>query len=386
MCWTTPTRERVHKGVGDLVGVLGAGQLGRMLALAGLPMGLRFRFLEPTPGACAGQVAEHITGHYEDEAALARFADGASVVTYEFENVPPGAAAFLAERVPVFPPPAALQIAGDRLLEKDFFRSLGIPTPPYRAVDTLSDLLNALTVLGTPSVLKTRRFGYDGKGQSVLHSIEDARAAWDELGGKPLILEGFAHFSRELSIISVRGKDGEVAFYPLVENHHREGILRLSLAPAPELSPEVQAAAESYARRALEAMDYVGVLAIELFEVGGELWANEMAPRVHNSGHWTIEGAETSQFENHLRAILGLPLGYTAPRGYSAMLNLIGELPDTAAVLRTPGAHLHLYGKEPRPGRKIGHITLRADDPTALKRLAAPLAVLSSASIDYHLP
>jgi 5-(carboxyamino)imidazole ribonucleotide synthase len=215
-------------------------------------------------------------------------------------------------------------------------------------------------------VLKTRRFGYDGKGQAVIGSAADAEAAWASLGSKPLILEGFVAFDRELSILAVRARDGEMAFYPLVENHHREGILRLSIAPAPNISNEMQATAEGYARRVMEALDYVGVLATELFQVGGELLANEMAPRVHNSGHWTIEGAETSQFENHLRAITGLPIGSTASRGYSAMLNIIGDFPDLEKVLRLPNTHLHLYGKAPRPGRKIGHVTLRVDDTSAL--------------------
>lgn len=348
------------------VGILGAGQLGRMLALAGYPLGLLPRFLDPSVDACAGQLAEHITGSYDDPDVLERFAEGLDVVTYEFENVPVEAVRLLSGRVPVYPPPGALEVAQDRLAEKRFFRDQGIPTPPFVPVSTREELGKALRTLGTPAVLKTRRFGYDGKGQSVIKSDEEAEAAWMSLGGRPLILEGFVPFDRELSILAVRGLDGGLASYPLVENHHSEGILRLSIAPAPQVSKEMQAGAEAYARRVMEALYYVGVLAVELFQVGGELLANEMAPRVHNSGHWTIEGAETSQFENHLRAILGLPLGSTAPRGFSAMLNIIGDMPDTAEVLRLPGTHLHLYGKAPRPGRKIGHITLRTDDPDAL--------------------
>jgi 5-(carboxyamino)imidazole ribonucleotide synthase len=344
------------------VGVLGAGQLGRMLALAGYPLGLRFRFLDPSADACAGQLAELMVGDYDDLAALERFAEGLDVVTYEFENVPVETARLLSARVAVYPPPAALEVAQDRLAEKSFFLYHGIPTPPFLSVDTREELNKALRTLGTPAVLKTRRFGYDGKGQVVIESGVDIEAAWKGLGGRPLILEGFVPFDRELSVLAVRGRDGKMAFYPLVENHHREGILRLSVAPAPRVTQEMQATAEGYARRVMESLDYAGVLAIELFEVGGELLANEMAPRVHNSGHWTIEGAETSQFENHLRAILGMPLGSTALRGHSAMLNIIGSLPDAAEVLRLPNTHLHLYGKAPRPGRKIGHVTLRADD------------------------
>ena len=337
-----------------------------MLALAGDPLGLRLRFLDPSPDACAGQLAEQIVGDYGDSAMLEPFVEGLDVVTYEFENVPVETVRPLAQRMAVYPPPGALEVAQDRLTEKRFLRDHGIPTPPFLPVNTREELNKALRTLGTPAVLKTRRFGYDGKGQAVIASDADAETAWTALGGRPLIMEGFVPFERELSILAVRGREGKMAFYPLVENHHSEGILRLSIAPAPHIAVETQVEAEGYARQVMEALGYVGVLAIELFEVGGELLANEMAPRVHNSGHWTIEGAETSQFENHLRAILGLPLGSTTPRGYSAMLNIIGELHDTAAVLRLPNTHLHLYGKAPRAGRKIGHITLTADDPDAL--------------------
>jgi 5-(carboxyamino)imidazole ribonucleotide synthase len=335
-----------------------------MLALAGYPLGMRFRFLDPAPDSPAGHLAEHIAAPYDDRAALERFAAGLDVVTYEFENVPDEAARYLSARLPVYPPPAALSVSQDRLTEKTFFREHGIPTPDFVPVNKLDDLRAGLERVGAPAVLKTRRFGYDGKGQAVVRSAGGAADAWEVLGAgeRPLILEAFVAFRRELSVLALRGRDGETAFYPLVENHHREGILRLSLAPAPDLTPELQALAEDYAGRALDALGYVGVLAIELFEVDGGLMANEMAPRVHNSGHWTIEGAETSQFENHLRAVAGLPLGSTAPRGHSAMVNIIGTLPDAAAVLAVEGAHLHLYGKEPRAGRKLGHITVRGDD------------------------
>lgn len=349
------------------VGVLGGGQLGRMLALAGYPLGLRFRCLDPADDAPAGHLAEHVAGGYDDPATLDRFAAGLDVVTYEFENVPVAAAAHLAQRVPVYPPPAALSTAQDRLEEKRCFQWLEIPTPAFSPVENRRDLIAAMRVIKLPGVLKTRRLGYDGKGQVLLRTPADVETAWQALAGQPLLYEAFVPFNRELSILAVRGRDGATACYPLVENHHRDGILRLSLAPAPACPPSLQALAEEYARRVLDRLDYVGVLAIELFQVGDRLLANEMAPRVHNSGHWTIEGAVTSQFENHLRAVCGLPLGDTAPRGYAAMVNLIGALPDRATVLAIPGAHFHDYGKAPRAGRKLGHITLVENDRAALQ-------------------
>lgn len=348
------------------VGVLGGGQLGRMLALAGYPLGVHVRCLDATADAPAGALCELIVGHYTDAATLAHFAEGVEVVSYEFENVPVATAHQLAELCPVYPPPVALEKAQDRLVEKSFLRDLAIPTPPFLAVDSRADLEAALAQIGLPAVLKTRRLGYDGKGQAVLRHPQDSETAWASLRGSPLILEGWVHFDREVSLLAVRSTTGETAFYPLVENEHRAGILRTSRAPAPNLTAELQALAEAYAQRILAALDYTGVLAIEFFQVGQTLLANEMAPRVHNSGHWTIEGAVTSQFANHLRAILGLPLGATAAIGQSVMLNLIGTLPDVAAVLAVPGAALHLYDKAPRPGRKLGHITLRADEPESL--------------------
>ncbi len=359
------------------VGVLGAGQLGRMLALAGYPLGLRFRFLDPAPEAPAGQVAERCAAPFDDPARIERFVQGLDVVTYEFENVPVELPRWLGGRVPVYPPPAALEVSQDRLHEKTLFGRLGLPTAPFVAVDTRADLDRALAALGTPAVLKTRRFGYDGKGQVVLRSPDDAGRAWEALGGVPLLLEGFVAFERELSVLAARGQDGQTVFYPLVENHHGGGILRLSRAPAPGLTPPLQALAEDYAGRVLRELGYVGVLAIEFFARAGKLVANEMAPRVHNSGHWTIEGAETSQFENHLRAILGLPLGSTQTPGPCAMVNLIGTLPGVRDVLAIPGAHLHLYGKTPRPGRKLGHVTLRGPTPAIVEeRLALLTAAL----------
>lgn len=350
-----------------MIGVLGAGQLGRMLALAGYPLGLRFRFLDAAHEAPVKDLAEFLRADFHDTAALDRFAAGLEVATYEFENVPVEMAEKLSRRVPVYPPPAALQVSQDRLDEKSFFQKLGIPTAPFVPVRTRPDLDRALIEAGCPAILKTRRMGYDGKGQYLIRDRAGAEQAWQTLAksakGKSdagLLLEGFVRFDRELSQIAVRGRDGAMVFYPLVENHHAEGMLRLSLAPAPDLTTELQSLARDYALRVLETLGYVGVLAIEFFQQGEQLIANEMAPRVHNSGHWTIEGAETSQFENHLRAILGLPLGVTDARGPCAMLNLIGDLPDTKTILTHPGAHLHLYGKKPRPGRKIGHVTVRA--------------------------
>jgi len=343
------------------IGILGGGQLGYMLALAGYPLGLHFRFLDPSPEAPVGRIANRVTADFNDEQALEKFSHGLEVVTYEFENVPVAAAKFLAERVPVYPPTAALEEAQERLREKRLFRKLEIPMTEFAEVAKRSDLDAAVKQVGLPAMLKTCRMGYDGKGQWLLRTAEEVEKARGELPDVPLILEKFVPFTRELSILGVRGRSGEIAFYPLIENHHRGGILRLSLAPAPNLTASLQQEAEHAARKVLEELGYVGVLCIEFFEVGGRLLANEMAPRVHNSGHWTIEGAVTSQFENHLRVILGMPLGSTAAVGASAMINLIGEIPNNAEVLNVSNAHLHLYGKEPRAGRKLGHVTVRAE-------------------------
>ncbi len=343
------------------IGILGGGQLGYMLALAGYPLGLHFRFLDPSPEAPVGRIAQRVSAEFTDEQALEKFAHGLELVTYEFENVPVQAARFLAERVPVHPATLALEEAQDRLREKRLFRRLEIPTTDFAEISEPADFDAALKRIGLPAVLKTCRLGYDGKGQWLLRRQEDVDRAREELPNVPLILEKFVTFTRELSILAVRGRTGEITFYPLVENHHRDGILRLSLAPAPHLSSALQPSAERYAQKILEALDYAGVICLELFELNGQLLANEIAPRVHNSGHWSIEGAATSQFENHLRAILAMPLGSTATMGFSAMINLIGELPCSEDVLRVRNAHLHLYGKSPRPGRKLGHVTLRAD-------------------------
>jgi 5-(carboxyamino)imidazole ribonucleotide synthase len=358
------------------VGILGGGQLGRMIALSSYPLGIAVRLFESSDNACGGQVTELHVGEYDDQSALARFADGLDVVTYEFENVPVESARFLEQRLPVFPPPQSLEVAQDRLIEKRFFRNLGIPTADFADVSTLNDLTSAATQFGFPLVLKTRRMGYDGKGQVVIYDVSELGAAWDELSGVPLIAEAFVPFDRELSIISVRSKDGSTRFYPLVQNHHHQGILRISRAPAPAVTSSLQDIAQEFAGRALEALDYVGVLAIEFFHANRGLLANEMAPRVHNSGHWTIEGAETSQFENHLRAVADLPLGSTRPRGASIMVNIIGDVPSSKTVLCVDNAHLHFYGKSPRPGRKLGHVTLHGEDLVQLDRQLTDLEPL----------
>ncbi|MEZ4423635.1 MAG: 5-(carboxyamino)imidazole ribonucleotide synthase [Gemmatimonadota bacterium] len=339
------------------VGVLGGGQLGRMLALAGRPLGLTFRFFEAAARPPVSELGEIVRASWEDEPALDAFAEGLDVVTYEFENVPVHAARRLAERVPVRPTPDALAFAQDRVKEKQGLEAVDVPVAPWHPVDSAEDLSEAARALGLPVLLKTRRMGYDGKGQSALRAHGDVHSVWESLGGRPCIAERVVPFDRELSIVAVRALDGNVAFYPLVENHHEDGILRRTLAPAPGVTPALEETAQGYARALLERLDYVGVLAIELFQVGDTLLANEVAPRVHNSGHWSQDGAVTSQFENHLRAVTGLPLGSTAlsaPR--TVMTNLIGTLGDVRTVLAEAGAHLHLYDKTPRPGRKLGHV------------------------------
>ena len=340
------------------IGIIGAGQLGQMLALAGYPLAQRFLFLDSSADSPGGQVGPIITGAFDDPASLARLAAETDLVTYEFENVPVAALAALAKSRPCHPPVEALRVSQDRLLEKELFGRLGIPTPAFRAVDSRAELRAAVAAIGLPCVLKTRRLGYDGRGQHYLRRPSDLEAAWKALGGVPLILEGFVDFDREVSIIGARSTGGETRCYPLCGNTHREGILRVTLAPA--TNARLQKAAERHLRRVMDHFGYAGVLTIEFFVQRGRLVANEMAPRVHNSGHWTIEGAVTSQFENHLRAIMGLPLGQTRAVGHSAMVNFIGTLPDRDRVLALPGAHHHDYGKAPRQGRKLGHCTIVA--------------------------
>ena len=353
------------------VGILGGGQLARMMALAGAPLGLRFLAMDTSADACAGQFVPMVVGDWRDESALAEFASRVDVATFDFENVPAESAEWLAARIPVFPAPRALRIAQDRLAEKTLFNELGIGTPAFAAVDTRAGLDEAVARIGLPCILKTRRLGYDGKGQFRLKAPADLDAAWAALGAQApkvgLILEAFVPFEREVSVVAVRGRDGEFRAWPLTENWHRDGILSASMAPCAD-GTALEPQAVAYAKRVAESLDYVGVFALELFVRDGLLLANEMAPRVHNSGHWTIEGAETSQFENHLRAVLGLPLGNTAAVGHSVMLNWVGAMPQAAPVLRSPAGHWHDYGKTSREGRKVGHATLRAEDRATLRR------------------
>ena len=363
-----------------VLGILGGGQLARMLALAAAPLGVKTLVVDGVADACAGQVAPLIVADWSDYAALEEFARRVDVVTFDFENVPAQTAQWLAERVAVAPVPQALATAQDRLAEKTLFRECGLDTPEFMTVDTRADLDRALAAVGAPAILKTRRLGYDGKGQFRLKMLADADAAWAALGPQAgvhgLILEAFVPFERELSVIAVRSGNGDFRTWPLTCNWHTDGVLSMSLAPAPDIAA-LQVRATALARTLAERLGYVGVFALELFVKDGRLLGNEMAPRVHNSGHWTIEGAHTSQFENHVRAVLGLPLGDTGARGVSAMFNWVGPLPDPAPVLAAVDAHWHDYGKQPRPGRKLGHATVCAADgaelSTRLRGIAAAL-------------
>jgi 5-(carboxyamino)imidazole ribonucleotide synthase len=366
------------------VGILGGGQLGRMLAMAGLRLGVRCRVFDQDPHAVAADAADLHTDRFDQPSALEPFLRGLEVVTYEFENVPATLGQRVAERLPLRPGVVALAATQDRLAEKNLFAGLGIPTPVFRGVDSPDQLRSALAQDPHPRVLKTRRLGYDGKGQGLIlpRPGQDLYAVAEETwrlvsaadtARSGFILEHLVPFTRELSIIGVRGVHGQTAFYPLVENHHARGILRLSLAPAPSLTPRLQAHAEDLATRVMEHLGYVGVMTLELFDLGPDqplerrLLANEVAPRVHNSGHWSIDAGPCSQFENHLRAILGLPLGGTDPGACAVMINLIGTAPPLHTLASIPGARVHLYAKAPRPGRKLGHVTLVEPD---LARLA----------------
>jgi 5-(carboxyamino)imidazole ribonucleotide synthase len=345
------------------VGIVGGGQLGRMLALAGYPLGLDFLFLDPATGTPASQVAPSLQGAFTDAALLRALAQRSEVLTFDWENVSVDSLRALGRDTRIAPPLAALAMSQDRLAEKRLFAKLGIPTTRHAAVDSPASLARALRSVGLPGVLKTRRLGYDGKGQAVVRSVEAAHAAFESLRGAPLLYEEFVPFDFEVSVIGARNRHGQIVVYPLNRNLHRDGILRLTRAPWH--APSLERRAASHLRRVLTHFRYEGVLNIEFFVRGGRLLANETAPRVHNSGHWTIEGAATSQFENHLRGILGLPLGATTPRGHAAMLNLIGTMPARDAVLARPDTHWHDYGKTPRPGRKIGHVTLLATGAAA---------------------
>jgi 5-(carboxyamino)imidazole ribonucleotide synthase len=360
-----------------VVGILGGGQLARMMALAGYPLGMKFIVLEPAKDACASPVAEQLVGAYDDEALLAQLAEKADVVTYEFENVPAKAVEFLTGKIDVYPPAQALAVAQDRLNEKTMFRELGIPTPEFAPIDSLEDLQQAMATIGYPAVLKTRREGYDGKGQAVLRCEADLENGWQAMYGKAAIVEAFVHFDREVSVIAVRDREGHTRCYPMTENTHRDGILRQSIARAHDA---VEPMAHDYITRLLDKMEYVGVLALELFQDGDHLLANECAPRVHNSGHWTQNGAVTCQFENHIRAITGLPLGSTESIGHAGMVNLIGDVPESCTILEDQNAHLHLYGKDSRPGRKIGHVNIQAMDQATFKAALEKQMVLADKS------
>lgn len=353
------------------IGIIGAGQLARMLALAGMPLGLQFRMYDPAEDATGGQVAPLVVGRFDDLASLSRFAHDTDVVTFDWENVPVASARAIGGTTRVFPSPRALAACQERLAEKRLFAQLGIPTPKYAPVDGPGELAAAAAQVGFPAILKTRRLGYDGKGQRHIDGPQDLAGAWAALGSQPLLCERRVRFSREVSLVAVRSRTGETAFYPLSRNVHKDGVLAITRAPLDD--PDLQKAAERHVGRILEHLRYVGVLCVEFFVVQGELLANEVAPRVHNSGHWTIEGAVTSQFENHLRAIAGLPLGSTRPLGHAVMVNFIGTLPRPRTVLALDGAHFHDYGKRPRAGRKLGHATFVGRTPRERDRMAREL-------------
>lgn len=348
------------------VGVLGGGQLSLMLAEAARALNIEVIFIDPAADACARQAATHIEAEYDDPQALAALAEQVDVVTYEFENIPSEAVSILSEKINVFPAANALSTAQDRLFEKNQFVALEIPVPEFRAVSNVDDLRQAVTDLGFPCVLKTRRFGYDGKGQAVIRSEHDIENAWQVIARAPAILEAFMPFEREISIIAVRDRDGNHQTYPLSENIHKNGILDQSSSRDKDPMYEL---ADHYICRLMDKLEYVGVLALELFQVGQSLYANEFAPRVHNSGHWTIEGTECSQFENHMRAVAGLPLGEIKLTGSSIMLNCIGEMPEVGGINKLPGVVIHDYGKVAREGRKVGHITLTAKNDEAVMQL-----------------
>jgi 5-(carboxyamino)imidazole ribonucleotide synthase len=348
---------------GDTIGILGGGQLGRMLAMAAARLGLRCQVYSPDPDSPAFDVVLNATcAEYADVEALELFANDVDVITYEFENVPAAAAMILAARRPVLPDRKILETTQDRLAEKDFVKRLGIGTADYADVSSAASLRAAIARIGLPAVLKTRRFGYDGKGQAIIRDGDDPEKVWQDLGTKSAILEAFIAFEREVSVIAARSADGNVECFDVTENEHRDHILKISRAPA-DISDALAEQARSIAERIANALDYVGVLAVEMFVVQGEggskVLVNEIAPRVHNSGHWTLDGASISQFEQHIRAIAGWPLGRPVRHGRVLMTNLIGDdINDYEQWLTVPGASIHLYGKgPPRPGRKMGHVT-----------------------------
>ncbi len=340
------------------VGIVGGGQLAQMMATAGRPLGLSFTFLDPNPDACAFSFGMPIVGRYDDRDMLLLLASQSDVVTFEFENVPADSITYLQSLVPVYPSPEVLRMTQDRLLEKQIFHTLDIETVRFLAVNSLDDLILAISQLGLPLVLKTRGQGYDGKGQSIIRESQEASTAFSSFNGVPLIAEAMAPYSREISVLGVRSHRGATRFYDLSVNVHRDGILHSAMA-----SPDdpVTLHAQSYLSRLMTYFDYVGVMTLELFECPDGLVANEYAPRVHNSGHWTIEGTMCNQFENHLRAICGLALGDSTTIGFPAIVNCIGQMPDLALLSNYPHLKLHSYHKESRPGRKVGHIFIEAE-------------------------
>ena len=338
------------------VGIVGAGQLGRMLALAGYPLGLRTLFLDRSADTPGAQVAPSLLGELDDPERLAELAARSDVITFDWENIAGSALAPLEKITTLRPPRRALEVSQDRLAEKALFKDLRIPVAAHAAVESRADLVAAIAKLGAQGILKTRRLGYDGKGQQRLRQPTDLDAAWEAMGGEGLIYEKFQAFSREVSLIAARSAAGHIAYYPLSANTHDGGILRYSVAPYP--NPRLELAARRHMKKVMLALDYVGILTLEFFVVAGRLIANEMAPRVHNSGHWTLDGCVTSQFENHLRAICGLPLGSTRALGHTGMVNFLGTMPDPQRLLAIEGLAYHDYGKSPRPGRKLGHCTI----------------------------
>jgi 5-(carboxyamino)imidazole ribonucleotide synthase len=356
-------RPQALLGPDATIGILGGGQLGRMLALAAARLGFKCHVLCPDPLSCAFDVVRRVTeADFTDKAALDRFADDVDLITFEFENVPAETAAFLAARKPVLPDPQVLATTQDRLTEKTWLVKLGIPTAAFAAVNRPGDLSRALAEIGAPAILKTRRFGYDGKGQAAIREGDNPAAAWREIGAQPAILEAFVAFEREISVVVARGQDGRTVCFDVAENEHRDHILKVSRVPA-AIAPALAEEARRIAQRIAEAFSYIGVLAVEMFVVkdgaGAAVLVNEIAPRVHNSGHWTIDACSVSQFEQHIRAVTGLPLAVPVRHGRAEMINLIGaEVDDYRKWLDVPGAAVHLYGKPAvRPGRKMGHVT-----------------------------
>lgn len=338
------------------LGILGGGQLARMLALAAYPLGIRTVCFDPNPTACAGDVTKLISAEFNDESALRLFLSDVDCVTYETENIPLSCAKFVSQIKPIYPSIKALEVSQDRFLEKNFLNSLHIPTALYANINTKEELAQAVSDFGLPALLKSKQFGYDGKGQSLLQTTADVSTAWRSLKDQSLIYEAFVPFEYELSLIAVRNMQRDTLFYPLIHNQHEKGILRTSEAPF--INATLQKESQRQALQIMDSLQYVGVLTIEFFYAKGKLIVNEIAPRIHNSGHWTIEGATTSQFENHLRALFDLPLGCTEARGHCFLLNCIGELIPIERCLSIPGTHYHSYGKKPQSGRKLGHVTM----------------------------